>query len=623
MSLPVIYCKQWKNAKKIANQIGDCFILTPNNWDDYHYKTTFDVKIYRNNEEYNDLSRKILFEEQDNIYASSDIFDKYCEDEEFIDIEIVRKNHKFISLGYDYKELMIIFPENFNDILKILNDVIYLEKFDSQSLLLRLKETKGFNDSLCRDQSARKILEEGNSLLYGEELSSERFKFKFSFNIEDREYDYDFNFVKNDLPYRINILIGKNGSGKSQTLLNLSNHLIFSKNSEAKVSPTPNFIENLMVVAYNPYENFYVNIENDNLDIEYKYLGLKKRKTYEDLTFKELNENQILFPLIDILKKLKKRFDPQLIFRDKNKIIELLIEKTDFPKEEINKAVEILEKIKNETMIDLNYKEVRTFNSFIDIFNKDYNNHKNEIELSSISYRNQVINYLKKAFELDTLSLGLKLIDNAYKESYQAQGFNLLDDFILFDYEEDFKKLIKEIILESFEQKLYIISKEKSIPLSSGQQTFVDLVLNILSIIEKNSLILIDEPENTLHPNIEIDFFNILKEILDEFDSFSIIATHSPIFVREVPKEYVKVIHIDKEDNQPIISTPIINTFGANISSISNYVFEDIFAKNKPYKDWLNMQKSNYLTFEQFKEKYEDRLGYDFLLQCKNFWKNK
>lgn len=36
-------------------------------------------------------------------------------------------------------------------------------------------------------------------------------------------------------------------------------------------------------------------------------------------------------------------------------------------------------------MIDLNYKEVRTFNSFIDIFNKDYNNHKNEIELSSIS----------------------------------------------------------------------------------------------------------------------------------------------------------------------------------------------------------------------------------------------
>ncbi len=27
MSLPVIYCKQWKNAKKIANQIGDCFIF--------------------------------------------------------------------------------------------------------------------------------------------------------------------------------------------------------------------------------------------------------------------------------------------------------------------------------------------------------------------------------------------------------------------------------------------------------------------------------------------------------------------------------------------------------------------------------------------------------------------
>ena len=37
MSVKVIFCKRG-NDKEIANEIGDCYILTPDNWNDYDYK---------------------------------------------------------------------------------------------------------------------------------------------------------------------------------------------------------------------------------------------------------------------------------------------------------------------------------------------------------------------------------------------------------------------------------------------------------------------------------------------------------------------------------------------------------------------------------------------------------
>ncbi len=148
---------------------------------------------------------------------------------------------------------------------------------------------------------------------------------------------------------------------------------------------------------------------------------------------------------------------------------------------------------------------------------------------------------------------------------------------------------------------------------------FVNLVINLLSLIKTNSLILIDEPENTLHPNLEIDFMRILKDILEEFDSFAIIATHSSIIVREVPSEYVRMIKIN-EENQPVIVAPTISTFGADIRKITNYVFDDIFVENKPFEIWIEEEKEKTATFEEFKEKFKDKLSYDFLNYCYNFW---
>ena len=231
MSVKVIFCKRG-NDKEIANEIGDCYILTPDNWNDYGYKTSFKVNLYKNGEQYGEYLRKILFQDEE-IESSSEFLETLLERNKFIEINDISTKYKFISLGSEYEELKKIFNENddYIEILKILNDVIYLENKAPDSLLktelLAMKEYEAFEISLLRNQYSKKILSEGKSLLFGETLNENRFNFEFNFQLSERNYKYKFDFnKKEDLPHRINVIIGKNGSGKSQTLKALSEYLL-------------------------------------------------------------------------------------------------------------------------------------------------------------------------------------------------------------------------------------------------------------------------------------------------------------------------------------------------------------------------------------------------------------
>ncbi|BFL82070.1 hypothetical protein LFREDSHE_05200 [Shewanella baltica] len=70
---------------------------------------------------------------------------------------------------------------------------------------------------------------------------------------------------------------------------------------------------------------------------------------------------------------------------------------------------------------------------------------------------------------------------------------------------------------------------------SSGEQCLFLLFLGIISSIEDNSLICIDEPEISLHPQWQERFVDILQ---DSFSSYQgchfIIATHSPLIVSDI-----------------------------------------------------------------------------------------
>lgn len=622
----VVFCK-WGNDKEVAEKLGDCYVLTPDNWDDAGYKTLLKVNIYKDGENYGEFGRKILFQNQDEIASSSSFLESLLGKNNFIDMSEVKENYQYISLGYEYEELKKIFSENndYIEILRILNDVIYLENIEPKNELLKLKKHDAFEVSLCRDQSSKKVLEEGKELLFGVELDENRFDFEFSFELNNKNFKYPFNFnAKEELPHRINVLIGKNGSGKSQSLLAISEYLL--NNQLNSVDKHPSFIANMMLFAYNPYESFVVPRQKWKYAIDYKYVGLKRPKQILDIKMAELLEFTNLYNMIQGLSKdtiieLEKEIDAEIFINElykasrSDEYIKEIANKHSISEEDLLENWATFRDILNQNIVDINTPQHMLFSSLKDIYTKDRNNLSHTIQIDDNLYRDKIFQYINKAFSCDSLALKFLSLESTTK--YISNGFNVHDEYLVLN--NDNSQYILDLNFEDFENRVYFFNNGHRIFLSSGQQTFVDLVMNILSLIKSNSLILIDEPENTLHPNLEVDFIRILQSILKDFDSFAIIATHSATIVREVPSEFVHVIKFN-ESNQPVIHQPSIKTFGADIGTITNYIFDDIFKDEKAFENWFLEEKEKYETFDEFEEKYRVVLNYDFLLYCKNSW---
>ena len=148
-------------------------------------------------------------------------------------------------------------------------------------------------------------------------------------------------------------------------------------------------------------------------------------------------------------------------------------------------------------------------------------------------------------------------------------------------------------------------------PLSSGQLAFFRFALQATLFIENGTLVLLDEPETHLHPNLISQFVGLLDKILELTGSIAIIATHSAYFVREMPRSQVFVVR--ENDNHMIeIGNPRLKTLGADVGAISFFVFEDDISgsivenlkrkmtKNTTNKEKLLTELENELSSEAF-----------------------
>lgn len=114
------------------------------------------------------------------------------------------------------------------------------------------------------------------------------------------------------------------------------------------------------------------------------------------------------------------------------------------------------------------------------------------------------------------------------------------------------------------------------IPLSSGQVTFIRFAAQACLHIENGSVLLFDEPETHLHPNLITEFVRLLDSLLEMTGSIAIVATHSAYFVREVPRDQVIVLRqTDAAVNRIEAIQPRLRTLGADIGEISHFVFGD------------------------------------------------
>lgn len=115
--------------------------------------------------------------------------------------------------------------------------------------------------------------------------------------------------------------------------------------------------------------------------------------------------------------------------------------------------------------------------------------------------------------------------------------------------------------------------------LSSGEISMLRFAAQAAGTIERGCIMLFDEPETHLHPNFISDFMEVLHGLVTVTYSVAIIATHSAYIVREVPRQRVRIFSVTAREAR--IDTPRIQTFGASVDNISQFVFGDTNVSHK------------------------------------------
>jgi len=136
--------------------------------------------------------------------------------------------------------------------------------------------------------------------------------------------------------------------------------------------------------------------------------------------------------------------------------------------------------------------------------------------------------------ENDTKVLSLYIKDNEEKLSVFD---TLIDKIELFTNILNNRRFNFKSIEIDKDRGFIFVSKDKSIlkltELSSGEQHEVVLLFELLFKAEENSLVLIDEPEISLHVVWQKEFLNDIQEIIELQKIDIIIATHSPQIIND------------------------------------------------------------------------------------------
>ena len=492
------YREFYSKNKKYKN----CMVLYSNNWDDFYYKTLFNAWYYDNECKAYDIGKiKIYTKEYD--YPGNDYeiikylaesFDAKIGNNENIEFKISQQlNENFCSLGQSinyYINLKENVP-NYKKILKRLNDIVTDDNLKKEFIAY-----DGVKVSLLRESSANKALEEASDYLKGEEkLNDLSFTLHYIAPYSSLYTDINFNFSKHEIfPYRINALIGKNGTGKTSLMTRLADLL----------------------------SGF-----SDDKDEDYKASFAGERPKFEKII-------SISYSAFDSFKKKK--------------------------------------------------------------------------------YENSLYSYVYCGIQTENGNLSLDQLKENFKKSFEK--VKELGRY------EDWKSILSELLENKHEEiieqiEIYLYKKNsKNFELSSGQQILISTITEVLSNIEKESIILFDEPEIHLHPNAISNVMRMFNKMLDKYDSYAIFATHSPIILQELLSE--SVIVLNRIEDDLISRKPTIECFGEGISTIILDIF-DVSNSESNYRSILKLASEQMSELEVL-EFFKGNLGLNARIYLKSLY---
>lgn len=159
----------------------------------------------------------------------------------------------------------------------------------------------------------------------------------------------------------------------------------------------------------------------------------------------------------------------------------------------------------------------------------------------------------KKAFEYVFINYIDKLIyeeDKKSSEVYEIVRDRLNNIF------EGFDLLVEFNLLDKKREIFFRNERSEKIPieeLSGGEKELITKAFSLYVSDIKNKVILIDEPESSLHPNWQNRILKIYEDFAKENNNQIIIATHSPHIIASTAKESLRLL-VKKGDRIEVVS---------------------------------------------------------------------
>ena len=127
----------------------------------------------------------------------------------------------------------------------------------------------------------------------------------------------------------------------------------------------------------------------------------------------------------------------------------------------------------------------------------------------------------------------------------------------------------KEIILSNIKGEKFQLKD-----LSSGEKTLFSQIIFLYFSNIKDSVLLIDEPELSLHPSWQNKVLKIYENFAFKNNCQIIIATHSPHIIASAENKYIRFLEKDEEDNVTVIND--VQAYGRDIE----WVLQQMGVKN-------------------------------------------
>ncbi|MFP3668959.1 AAA family ATPase [Priestia sp. SIMBA_032] len=415
-------------------------------------------------------------------------------------------------------------------------------------------------------------------------------KIHVRFMDKDKKYD-DIVFTS--------LVIGPNGTGKTRLLSEISETLRFInelKTSDNKMKR--NTFEKGLYLSYKIgkvlYEITYeedLEIRKDEDIISVEEIDLPKRI----LAISFMVNDKFVFndsrDLNDIYYYLGTRQTSNATFVNSitKKIIDILIKKTTnevFLKKlksvmkflSLPPVMDIYFRLKSKQLFDKE-KIIQKIHLEIAKQRRRFDYRSDKIKKLSDDYIEKLINFVKKDFNPKNLEEDSRFLVIKYSIDFKIPYKNN----ILSEHSDFLDTLVSLNILSQPNLLLYGDSPYGFDNASSGEKQFLYSMINILSHIDYGSLILLDEPEISFHPNWQIKYIKYIKEIFEEYKNCHfLIATHSHFMISDLEPGSSTIISLNFSKDKKGLEAKLHdeNTFGWSVEDILYNIFGVVTTRN-------------------------------------------